>query len=175
MIDLRYVLHRVGIGEHAQAVGDRHVARDFHPAAPLDLDAADAAVSGHGKLGVPAEVGNVEAVGERRLQDALPALRLHRLPVYEDSQAFERSVEARSLVLDEILELVAEFVQDAARRVAGGVAHAADRRAVVPGGDLVHARDVLGAAFTADDAIDDAMKPPHPSRQGVHCPQDSWW
>ncbi len=34
--------------------------------------------------GMPAEIGDVEAVGERRLQDGLVALGLDRLPVYED-------------------------------------------------------------------------------------------
>ena len=77
-------LHRVGIGEHAQSFRDRHVAGNLDPAASLDLHTADPAVARHRQLGMPAKVRDVEAVRERRLEDALIALDLDRLPVYEN-------------------------------------------------------------------------------------------
>src|SRR5512134_2963839 len=55
----------------------------------------------------------------------------------------EVAAEFRPPVLDEMLELVAILVEDADRRVAGGVAHPADRRAVVQLRDPVQAVDVL--------------------------------
>ena len=48
--------HELGVGEHAQALGHRHVAGDLDPAAALDLHDADAAVAGDRQLRVPAEV-----------------------------------------------------------------------------------------------------------------------
>ena len=68
---------------------------------------------------------------------------------------------ARSAVRDPVLELVAVLGKDADRGVAGGVAHAADRRAVVGGGDGDEPVDVLAAAGAGDDAIDDPVHPAH--------------
>ncbi len=62
---------------------------------------------------------------------------------------------------DVVLELVAVLVEDADRRVTGGVAHPADRVAVVPLRDLVELVDVLGPALAGDDAVDDPVHPAH--------------
>src|SRR4029078_9839035 len=75
--------------------------------------------------------------------------------------AFQVAVAERALVLDEILELVAKLVEDADRRIAGGVAHTADRVAVVQFLYLVQAIDVLGSSFARDDAVEDPMQPAH--------------
>src|SRR6185436_13210040 len=74
---------------------------------------------------------------------------------------FQIAVAEGALVLDEILELVAKLVEDADRRVAGGIAHPTDRVAVVELRYLVQAIDVLGHSFARDDAVDDPMQPAH--------------
>ena len=71
------------LGQDAHAGLDRHVAGDVQPAA-LFLHRADTAVAGHGQRRVPAEIGYVEAIAQRRLEDGLVGLGLHGLPVYED-------------------------------------------------------------------------------------------
>src|SRR5512147_2412963 len=73
----------------------------------------------------------------------------------------EIASELRALVLDEVFELVAILGEDADRRVARGVAHAADRRAVVQLRDRDQALDVLGAAVALHDAVDDPVHPAH--------------
>ena len=81
---LAMLAHQLGVGEHAQALGHRHVAGDLDPAPALDLHDADAAVAGDRKRRVIAEIRDLVAVGERRLQHGLAALGLDRLAVYED-------------------------------------------------------------------------------------------
>src|SRR5512137_2479381 len=56
---------------------------------------------------------------------------------------FQPAIELRSLVSDVVLELVAVLGDDADGGVAGRVAHAADRRAVVGLGDPDHRVDVF--------------------------------
>ena len=51
--------------------------------------------------------------------------------------------------------------EDADRRVAGRVAHAADRRAVVGCEIAYRLLDVLGPALAGDDAVDDPVHPAH--------------
>src|SRR6185369_13052083 len=85
-----------------------------------------------------------------RLRDRpLGALRL------EPAAAFRAAVD------DPVLELVAVLGEDADRRVAGGVAHAADRRAVVRLRDRDQPVDVVELALARDDAVDDLVQPPH--------------
>src|SRR5512143_479033 len=74
---------------------------------------------------------------------------------------FQVAVEARALVRDVVVELVAVLGEDADGGVARGVAHAADRRAVVELRDLYQPVDVLGAALAGDDAVDDPVHPAH--------------
>src|SRR5512137_835897 len=71
------------------------------------------------------------------------------------------AAEAQPAVGDRVLELVAILVQDADRRVPGGVAHPADRRAVVRLADRVEPVDVLGNALAVDDPVDDVVHPAH--------------
>src|SRR5664279_3548990 len=73
----------------------------------------------------------------------------------------EPAVVLRAAVHDPVLELVAVLGEDADRRVAGGVAHAADRRAVVGLGDRDQALDVVELALAGDDAVDDLVQPAH--------------
>ncbi len=76
--------HELGVGQHPQALGHRQVACDFHPAAALDLNGADAAIAGDRQLRVPAEVRDEEAVRLRGLHDRLVVGGHDRLPVDED-------------------------------------------------------------------------------------------
>src|SRR5215213_1490564 len=73
----------------------------------------------------------------------------------------EPAVVARAAVHDPVLELVAVLGEDADRRVARGVAHAADRRAVVRLRDRDQALDVVELAVAGDDAVDDLVQPAH--------------
>src|SRR5512143_4166921 len=73
------------------------------------------------------------------------------------SADLEHTVVLRALVLDEVFELVAELGDEADRRVARGVAHAADRRAVVGVRDRDQLVDVLHLALAVDDPIDDPV------------------
>src|SRR5450755_4024532 len=73
----------------------------------------------------------------------------------------EPTVEQRGAVHDPVLELVAVLGQDADGRVAGGVAHAADRRAVVGVRDSDQPVDVVALALAGDDPVDDAVQPTH--------------
>src|SRR5664279_2081411 len=76
-------------------------------------------------------------------------------------RSLEVAGELRALLPDPVLEFVAILVEDADRRVAGGVTHAADRHAVLHARDAVQAVDVLGPAFAGDDTIDDPVQPAH--------------
>src|SRR5690349_4423608 len=67
----------------------------------------------------------------------------------------------RAAMDDPVLELVAILGEDADRRVAGGVTHAADRRAVVRLRDRDQAVDVVELAIAGDDAVDDLVQPAH--------------
>ena len=87
-------------------------------------------------------------------------------PSMKISAGIPGSVAERAPVLDQVLELVAKLVEDADRRVAGGIAHPADRVAVVQARDLIHAVDVLGPSFARDDAVDDPVQPAHPFAAG---------
>src|ERR1039457_6011093 len=71
----------------------------------------------------------------------------------------EPAVVLRASVRDPVLELVAVLGEDADGGVAGGVAHAADRRAVVGVGDDDEPVNVLALALARDDAVDDAVHP----------------
>src|SRR5450432_3443737 len=73
----------------------------------------------------------------------------------------EPAVVARASVLDPVLELVAVLGEDADRGVAGGVAHAADGRAVVGVRDGDQPIDVVALALARDDPVDDAVQPAH--------------
>src|SRR5678809_64950 len=77
------------------------------------------------------------------------------------AERLEAAAVARASVHDPVLELVAVLGEDADGRVAGRVAHAADRRAVVGFGDRDQAIDVVESARAGDDAIDDLVQPAH--------------
>src|SRR3982750_2898691 len=90
--------------------------------------------------------------------------RLRDLPLGADR--LEPAAVLRAAVDDPVLELVAVLGEDADRRVAGGVAHAADRRPVVRLRDRDQAFDVVELALAGDDAVDDLVEPPHPFAAG---------
>jgi hypothetical protein len=81
---LPVLAHELRVGQHAQALGRGHVARDLDPAAPLDLHDAHAAAAGDRERRVVAEVRKVDAALERRREHGLPVLGRDRAPVYED-------------------------------------------------------------------------------------------
>jgi hypothetical protein len=81
---LSMLAHELGVGEHAQAFGGRHVAGDLDPAAALDLHDAHAAAAGDGERRVIAEVGKSQPLASAACEHALPAFRLDRASVYED-------------------------------------------------------------------------------------------
>jgi hypothetical protein len=70
-------LHRLlAVGLDHQAVRDRGVAGDLQLGRLLDLDQAHAAVAVHHQVGVPAEVGDLDAQHERGLDDRGPGRNL---------------------------------------------------------------------------------------------------
>src|SRR4051794_20445933 len=74
---------------------------------------------------------------------------------------FEAAALQRASGADPVLDLVAVLGDDPARGVARGVAHAADRRAVVGLRDREQPVDVLELAFARHDAVDDPVHPAH--------------
>src|SRR6478735_4978959 len=84
-----------------------------------------------------------------------------RLPHPLVVDRFEAAAVQRAPGADPVLELVAVLGDDPDGRVARGIAHAADRRAVVGLRDREEPVDVLELAFACDDAIDDPVHPAH--------------
>src|SRR6476620_6682919 len=78
----------------------------------------------------------------------------HRLPQPLVVGRFQAALVQRAPALDPVLELVAVLGDDPDGRVARGIAHAADRRAVVGLGDRDEPVNVFELAFACDDAID---------------------
>src|SRR5512135_273100 len=73
----------------------------------------------------------------------------------------QHAIALGALVLDPVFEFIAELGDDADRRIARRVAHAADRRPVVGVGDRDQAVDVARYALAVDDAVDDRVHPAH--------------